>query len=329
VRGPGVYLVGPSVPLQDLVTAAGGTVNWVDASGVELITTNVDPATGRSNTSRTKLALNQTLANYTVRPRDELRFNQIFTDNDIGSVTLQGEVRFTGSYRLTRGERLSDLLARAGGLTNSAYPYGTVFLRKSVAALERDGYVRTAKEVEDQLVTAMTRVGTNRLDPATFTSLQSFVSDLRNQQPLGRISIVADPSVLATRPDLDPLLEPDDVIFIPQRPSTISVLGQVMQPGSFPYRSGESVADYISRAGGYGRFSDANQTFIILPDGTARKVEESWLRFAAASALPPGSAIVVPRDLAPFDLRQTLLDVTQILGQLAVTIASVAVISKQ
>jgi polysaccharide export outer membrane protein len=329
VRGPGTYLVGPSVPLQDLVTAAGGTVNWVDASGVELITTNVDPASGRSQTSRTRLALNQTLAGYTVKPRDEFRFNQIFTDNDIGSITLQGEVRFAGSYRLTRGERLSDVLARAGGLTNSAYPYGTVFLRKSVAALERDGYLRTAKEVQDQLVSALTRTGNNRLDPSTFTSLQSFVSDLRNQQPLGRVSIVADPSVLASRPDLDPLLEPDDVIYIPQRPSTISVLGQVMQPGSFPYRPGESVADYIGRAGGYGRSADSGQTFVVLPDGTARKVEQSWLRFDAAAALPPGSAIVVPRDLAPFDLRQTVIDVSQILGQLAVTVASIAVISKQ
>ena len=329
VRGPGNYVIGPSVLLQDLIAAAGGTVNWTDTSGVELITTVVDPRRGLAQTHRSRLELGQQLASYVVRPHDEFRFNQVFTDTNMGNVVVQGEVRYAGSYRLTRGERLSDLLARAGGLTNAAYPFGTVFLRKSVAALEREGYVRAAREVEDQLVAGLTRVGTNRVEAETFTSLQSFVSELRNQQALGRVSIVADPSILASRPELDPLLEADDVIYIPQRPSTISVLGQVMQSGAFPYRSGETVGDYIERAGGYTRFADSSETFVVLPDGTARRIERSWLRFDAADALPPGSAIVVPRNLSPFDLRQTLIDVGSILSQFAVSIASVAVLSRQ
>jgi len=329
VHGPGSYFVGPSVTLQDLVMAAGDTANWADASGVELISTLVDSASGRAVTRVSKLPLTgATLASYVVKPHDSFRFNTVFTDVDIGSVTVQGEVRFTGSYKLTRGEHLSDLLARAGGLTGTAYPYGTVFLRKSAAALEQESYIRTAREVEDQLVVAMTRVGNDKIDPSTFASMQSFVTDLRNQKAIGRIAISADPSVLAANPALDPLLEAGDVIYIPQRPSTISVLGQVMQPGSFPYRAGESVRDYIERAGGYSRLADEGQTFIVLPDGTARRLEKSWLRFSATDSLPPGSAIVIPRDVTPLDMRQTIIDISQILSQLAVSIASVAVISR-
>jgi protein involved in polysaccharide export with SLBB domain len=331
VRGPGTYIVGPSARLAELVVAAGGTLNWVDGSNVELTTTTLDPATGRANTHRSRLPLtNELLASYILKPRDEILFQQIFTDTNIGSVVIQGEVRFTGTYSLKRGERLSDLLVRAGGLTNSAYPYGTVFLRKSVAAIERDGYMRTAREIQEQLISGMTRVGTSRIEPAAYASLQTFVSELRNQQALGRISIVADPSVLIARPELDPILEVDDVIYIPQRPSNITVLGQVMQPGSFPYRAGEKIGDYLARAGGYARFADESMTFVVLPDGTARRVERSWLSFdATASNLPPGSAIVVPRDMAPFDLRQSLIDISQIFSQFAVSIASIAVISKQ
>jgi protein involved in polysaccharide export with SLBB domain len=330
VRGPGTYFVGPNVTLQDLVLAAGDTANWADASGVELISTLVDSASGRSATRVSKLPLTATtLASYVVKPHDSFRFNTVFTDVDVGSVTVQGEVRFTGSYKLTRGEHLSDLLARAGGLTNAAYPYGTVFLRKSAAAQEQEGYIRTAREVEDQLVVAMTRVGNDKIDPSTFASMQSFVSDLRNQRAIGRIAISADPSVLAANPALDPLLEAGDVIYIPPRPSTISVLGQVMQPGSFPYRAGATVGDYIERAGGYSRLADEGQTFIVLPDGTARRLEKSWLRFGATDALPPGSAIVIPRDVTPLDLRQTIIDISQIMSQLAVSIASVAVLSRQ
>ena len=46
VSGPGSYFVGPNVPLQDLVQAAGGTTNWADESGVELISTEVDTPIG-------------------------------------------------------------------------------------------------------------------------------------------------------------------------------------------------------------------------------------------------------------------------------------------
>jgi polysaccharide export outer membrane protein len=329
VSGPGSYFVGPSVPLQALVQAAGGTTNWADESGVELVSTEVDTQSGHSMTRETQLPLRQgTLANYIVRPRDQLRFNQVFTDSGLGSVTVQGEVRFSGTFQFTRGEHLSNLLARAGGLTSTAYPYGTVFLRKSAADAERQGYNRAANEIEEELVVAMTRIGNDKIDAGSFSALQGFVTQLRNQKAVGRISIAADPSVLATKPELDPLLEPGDLIFIPQRPSTISVLGQVMQPGSLPYRSGNTLEDYIQMAGGYSPTSNESNTFIVLPDGSARKVETSWLNFSSVN-LPPGSSIVVPRDITPLDTRQLILDVTGIFSQLAVTAASLAVLSHQ
>jgi hypothetical protein len=133
---------------------------------------------------------------------------------------------------------------------------------------------------------------------------------------------------LAANPQQDPLLEAGDVVFIPQRPSTITVLGEVMQPGSYSYRPGMTVGDYIKKAGGYAQYSDEDLTFIVQPDGEARRLETSWLSFDA-TALPPGSSIVVPRDLAPLTARQIVLDVTGIMSSLAVTIASLAILAKQ
>lgn len=329
VRGPGSYFVGPNVELSDLVQAAGGTVSWADDNGVELITTAIDHQTGHAVTQRQKLALRQNaLAKYIVHPNDSLHFDQVFTDVGIGSVTIQGEIRSAGSYPIIRGEHLSDLLVRAGGLTNTAYPYGTVFLRKSAAAAEHDGYVRAATEIENSLVNAMTRIGNDKIDPSAFASLQTFVTELRNQKAVGRIAITADPSVLAAKPELDPLLEAGDLVYIPQRSSTVAVLGQVSQPGSFPYRAGRSVEDYIEMAGGYAALSDDSMTFVVLPDGSAHKIEKSWLHFDA-DALPPGSTIVVPRDVTPLDTRQLILDISSIFSQFAVSIASMAVLAKQ
>ena len=46
-------------------------------------------------------------------------------------VIVSGEVAFPGTYALkTRTERLSDIIARAGGFTTEAYPEGTVFTRR-------------------------------------------------------------------------------------------------------------------------------------------------------------------------------------------------------
>ena len=329
VRGPGSYFVGPNVALSDMVQAAGGTLNWADETGIELITTAIDRQTGKAATQHQSLPLRQqTLASYTVRPRDTLHFNQVFTNVGIGAVTVQGEVRFAGSYPIIRGEHLSDLLLRAGGLTNTAYPSGAVFLRKSAASAEHEGYLRAANEIENELVIAMTRVGNDKIDPGTFGSMQTFVNELRNQKAVGRVAITADPSVLASRPETDPLLEAGDVLYIPQRPSTIAVLGQVMQPGSFPYRAGMTLDDYIGQAGGYAATSDESLTFIVLPDGSARRVQKSWLSFDAQD-LPPGSTIVVPRDVTPLNTRQLILDVSSIFSQFAVSLASLAVLAKQ
>lgn len=326
VRGAGDYLVGPHASLDALIAAAGGTQDWADLSGVEVTSTAVNRETGAARTTRQLLSLRSAeLANYIVKPQDEVRFNQAYTKVGAGQVTLQGEVRFPGTYKIERGEHLSDLLLRAGGLTDQSYPYGTVFLRKSVAAIERAGLNRAADEMQNMVLTSGTGLGTQALSAS---GVQALIDELRKTKPLGRISIIADPVMLAESPTRDPLLESGDVIFIPQRPDTVTVLGQVLQPGTVPFASKMSVADYVERVGGYNEVADESLTFVVFPDGTSRRVESSWLDLNP-DTIPPGSTIVVPRDLSPISLRQIFLDVTQAFSQVAVTAASLAVISRR
>jgi len=328
VGAAGLYLVGPTVTMKDLVAAAGDLGAWTDKSSFEVVTTTISPLHGTAQTEHKLLtADDNTLATYIVKPRDEIRFNQTFASVGAGTVTIQGQVRFGGVFQIERGERLSELLLRAGGLTDQAYPYGTVFLRKSAAATERDGYRRAATDLEDLVAEGLTRTGQQKIDPATFAAVQSFVAQLRTTPALGRISIVADPAELAANPSRDTMLEAGDVIYIPRRPSTVAVLGQVMQPSSLRFEPGFTAKEYIEKAGGYGQFADNSRVFLVLPDGSARRVETSWLDLDNPN-IPPGSTIVVPRDTAPFDLRQTILDTAQVLSNLAIAAASIAVISR-
>lgn len=328
VRGPGNYFVGPYATLQDLVAAAGGTQGWADESGVEVISTSVNAIEGKSKTTRKLLSLHaSTLSNYIVKPHDEIRFNQVYTSVGAGMVTIQGQVRYPGRYPIERGEHLSDLMLRAGGLTDVAYPYGTIFLRKSAAKVERKGYERMASEIQNVMVAGMTRVGSGQISPSVFQAMQGFIKDLRDTKPLGRVSIIADPALLASNSAQNPLLEPDDVIFIPQRPSSVTVLGQVMQQGSFPFSPKMTVDDYIEQAGGTTQFADTSLTFLVLPNGQARRAESSWFNLSSPD-IPPGSTIVVSRDAAPLDIRQILFDSLGVLQNLAVSAASLAVLSR-
>jgi protein involved in polysaccharide export with SLBB domain len=327
VRGPGNYIVGPSVTMRDLIAAAGGMLNDVDRTKAELISSTINATTGRGEVHHELVPIGDNqLASYIIKPHDDLRLNQVYTDLAQGSVTIQGQVRYPGDYKISGGRRLSELLLRAGGLTDYAYPYGTVLLRKSVAQTEREGFQRTARDLENVIVAGMTHAGNDKVPPETLQSLQAFVTELKTQPALGRVSVIANPAMLASDPSKDILLEPGDVIFIPQRPSSVSVLGEVLKTGSFSFRSGESVDDYIDQAGGYGPFADKSLTFIVLPDGTSRRVDKSWFNLDAED-IPPGSSIVVSRDISPFDLHQTIVDTVQILSQLAVSAASLSVIS--
>ena len=76
------------------------------------------------------------------------------------------------------------------------------------------------------------------------------------------------------------------------------------------------------------QYADESMTFVVMPDGKAEKVEASWFNIGNRP-IPPGSTIVVPRDLAPYDSRQLILDLAQIMSQLAVAAASLAVLSNQ
>jgi protein involved in polysaccharide export with SLBB domain len=264
-----------------------------------------------------------------LQPLDVIRLRSVFTDRENGQVSVSGQVRYPGAFNITRGERLSSLLERAGGLTDQAYPYGAVFTRDRAAVAEREGNIRQARSIDAQLSTLATSPqAASAANRDTLTFLTSLGQQVRNEPVLGRITMTADLAVLRSRPELDIVLEPGDTLYIPVRPATVTVTGEVLNSGSFQFENGLQLADYLNRAGGITQSADRRRTFIILPDGTAQPVQSGWFSYSNVSLIPPGSTIVVPRDLSPFDLGLFLRDATQITSQLAVTAASVAVVGR-
>lgn len=217
------------------------------------------------------------------------------------------------------------MLARAGGLTDEAYPFGTVFTRQSAAIAELDGNQRNARLLEDNIATAATLPAT-LVNSSGLAYVEQIAQALRTLPALGRITVTADPVVLATKPELDMLMETGDTVYIPKRPSSVLVAGAVLNTGSFAYRAGLTVEDYIRLAGGENGAADDSLVFVVLPDGSARPEGSSWFSYGGGHEVPPGSMIVVPRDPLPFNWMEFALNMSDIVSKLATTVAALAII---
>lgn len=326
VRNPGAYLAVPDTSLASLIAAAGGVQREADLSAVEITSTVINTESGTSRTVRTSYKVTtQDFASISLKPMDSVRLRPVFSDRNGETVTLAGQVRYPGTFDITRGERLSSVLMRAGGLTDEAYPFGTVFTRQSAAIAEADGNQRTARLLEDNIASAATLPST-LINPSGLSYVENIAQALRTAPALGRISVTADPVILATKPELDMLLQAGDTIYIPKRPSSITVTGEVLNNGAFAYKPGLTVRDYIELAGGENSSADDALVFVVLPDGTARPQGESWWAFGGGREIPPGSMVVVPRDPQPFNFTLFMINFSDILSKLAVTAASLAVI---
>lgn len=328
VHDPGTYVADDGTSLGAMLDAAGGLEVQADLSSVQVTSTIVDASTGTSKTLRNAYSGNRRadFDKVALRPLDTVVVRQVFGDRESGTVTIVGQIRYPGSFDILRNERLSSLITRAGGLTDEAYPYGTVFTRISAQQEQAEGNYREAVELQTGALEAAT---TPNVNPAILTYLQSLVATLQHQPALGRISVESDPTILAVKPQLDTLLQPGDFIYIPKRPSTVSVSGEVFDPGSFQYRPGMSVDDYLKLAGGTTQVSDEGSTFVILPDGSARPASSDFFDFFGSDPIPPGSTIVVPPDPAPFNAIVFATQLSQIIGQIAIAGASLSVISNK
>jgi protein involved in polysaccharide export with SLBB domain len=334
VRQPGLYPIQDDTGLDLVLAAGGGVTDGADLSAIELAREPTDQA-GAIPLSRTLLDLrSRNFRAVRLSPRDVVRVPRGFSDRETGPVTLAGEAVRPGVYDIRRGERLSELLARAGGLTPQAYAYGTVFTRDSVRLRQQEGFARTARDLETSLIqvaagqaTAGVR-GTNIDLGSAISAGRELAAALRQAQAAGRMVVEANPVLLAARPELDVLLEPGDLILIPKRPNEVTVVGAVLNPGSLQFQSGWRAGDYLRASGGAQRFADTSRAFVVLPNGQSAPAGLSGWQ-AGGPPVPPGSVVVVPQDPSPFETWGFIRDLTQVLSQVTISSAALAVIARE
>jgi protein involved in polysaccharide export with SLBB domain len=231
------------------------------------------------------------VADLPLQPYDYLNVKEVSRWRGEEAVTIRGEVLFPGKYPIRRGEKLSSVLARAGGLTDLAFPEGSVFTRVELRDRERDQLETLARRVERDL--AAVSVSEPNASQ-TITTGQSLITQLRNSVATGRLAIHLD-DIAHGVATADILLKGGDELLVPDQRQEVTVIGEVQYATSHVYERGLTRDDYVGKSGGTTQRADTKRTYVVRANGEV--VTQSggrWFGRDSNSGIRPGDAIVVP-----------------------------------
>ncbi len=328
INARGQYPLETGMRVSDLLVAGGGLSESAFRIKAELF--RYTTGTAKRETDVVDLDLNainrgDSSADVVLQPHDVLRVSALPEWNALRTVELVGEVLYPGEYRIREGETLGDLLERAGGVTQDAYPGGSVFLRESVKANEREQLAILTDRLEAELITLGLSTGAAQ-QAGNLAAQQSVLQKIKDAEPVGRLVIDLEASLAGDGRATDIELRDGDRLLIPKRPQFVMVMGETQRTAAHLYDDRASVADYLQKSGGFTRSADKKNLYIVRADGSIEASRGSaWLARNGVMnlRLEPGDTIVVPQFLGRARQLDVWRGVSQVLYQLSISIAAI------
>jgi len=215
-------------------------------------------------------------------------------------VSVLGAVKRPGNYTLSKGDKLSALIEKAGGYADNVFLRGAILTRESAKETQAKTLAEIVARNEAQLFA----------EPAEAERKRDFLDSLGKLPPNGRIPVrLAHPRLLKGS-DRDLLLEAGDTLYIPPQTNEVAVTGAVKDRSrsAYPYSAKAGYKDYVKMAGGIEAEADRNQAYLLAADGSVKRLsrgvidwnpsESRWEIPAFAGkppAIEPGDTIVVPK----------------------------------
>lgn len=277
VHYPGTYKFADNETIEDLIIQAGGPTEAASLVKIDVARRITNPNATEADdqiaqTFSFKLTPDfaiQGQPDFTLQPFDEVYVRRSPNYTEQQNVTIEGEVQFEGTYALSnKGQRLSELLKQAGGLTKRAYPEGTKLLRLMTPE-ERD-------QMETMLRTAQRNSGNDSIDIRKLVTNANY--------PVG---IEMDKALENPGSEDDPILREGDRIIVPRYDGTVKINGEVLYPNTVRFKEGKNAKYYIDLAGGTTSTAKESQTIIIYMNGMVAKADRKHKP-------RPGCQIVVP-----------------------------------
>ncbi len=334
---PGRYPLAQGMHVSDLIRLGGGFKNSADldtADLTEFLIQNKSATSGAHRAVRISAVLaNASSDDMALQNGDTLTIRQIPGWNDLGaSVTVHGEVAHPGSYGIRPGERLSSLLARAGGFLRTAYPQGIVFEREDVRRVEQKNKEELIQRIRMESISFKTSVQETAQDQAaltqqSLTQRNNEIAALEQAPTAGRlvVRLPEDLTHFQGSPD-DIELRRGDSLFIPKRPEFVLVTGQVYNSNAITFRPHRSASWYLRQAGGPTDQGNLKMAFVIRASGSvvSRQGGEMWNGGVLSTVVEPGDTIVVPEKAVGGSNRwKNLIAIAQ-LAEAAATTAFIA-----
>lgn len=292
VRVPGEVPYIESMTVEDLIYLAGGFKETAARSYVEIVRQK------RRGVAETEdipndlvklftLPINENLGltregkEFYLKPFDVVMVRKSPEYRKPEFVQVEGEVKHSGEYALkNKEERISDLIARVGGLTKYGDPKGTVLIRNTHPAdtKERDEKAPLIKWAKIQTILEE-------------DSLVENAHKLARQESIG---LDLDKILRSPGSVEDLILEDGDILYVPPKNQTVSIQGEVLHASVVSYDPGKNFRDFISNAGGYSANAWPSRTFVVSANGTVEKTRR-FLWFKNYPDVEPGAQIIIPK----------------------------------
>lgn len=306
VARPGSFVFAENTTLEDAIMQAGGLLE--SASTVKIdVTRRIKDATSTDQTEQIAEVFTFDFkdgyvldgeAGFVLQPYDNVFVRRSPSYNPQQYVTVTGEVVFPGTYSLTkRSERLSDLVASAGGLNQWAYVKGSRLSRQMDE--EERARLQATMEVLDS--------AKDSLDASTINMDERYY-----------VGIDLEKALAAPGSDADLVLREGDRLIVPQYNNTVKISGVVLYPNTVTYSPSMSVRDYVIQAGGYAPRAKRSKAYVIYMNGTVARAKK-----LSKSSVQPGCEIVVPRKRDKDSSLQEILGVATTATSLATTMATI------
>ena len=332
VNYPGEYLYFDGMTLRDLIFMAGNVKEDAYLTRAEIARYKVEESGLKPE--RLQVNLKEVIAeppsnNPALQARDRVFVHGLPNWETSNFISVQGEIKYPGSYPFLPGERLSSVLKRAGGFTDKAFLMGAVYTRESVKKMQQERLKHQVAELEEAVLQQSLPVESDLLSAAdlqsskeALTARRTLLRQLQDSEVSGRMVIRLEKLNDFTGSQMDIALEAGDSLTIPTTPSTVLVMGEVYNEMSVVYEPGKTIGDYVGQAGGTTINADNDSIFLIKADGTVisrRQNRGFLLRNFYQAEVDRGDSILVPKDITRFSWMRTTKDITEILFKIAST----------
>jgi protein involved in polysaccharide export with SLBB domain len=320
VKKPSSFPYFEGITLRDLVLLAGGFGGYYTPSGYEITIkegkeekTQKFPVERREEKDVEKVLEDfrnvklKPFSRVTILPPPDEETTKII------QVEVIGEVKFPGVFQVKKGERLYDVLKRAGGFTDFAYPEGIVFTRESVRRSQIERVNLVSRLLAKEIISESTQ---QYVPTGQFPQLQrTLVEERLNILKYISEADIKGRVVVKVPRDLEKLrqseynieLEDGDKIYVPTVPNYVIVAGEVKSPTTFSYVPNKSAKFYINLAGGFTKYADEDEVFVIRANGEATR--------KLGKILPGDTIVIPPKIVIPYQTWYLVRDVLSLTFQ--------------